>query len=917
MSNDNFLVPREQLSEEELDAALQQCAKEPIHIPNCIQPHGLMLVTLDTSDEIVQASENIIQHLGISARDCIGKNLNDVIGGDNLAVINKAIREADLAPYKFTSVMLANKAYDAVVHFSRHYKVIEFEPKAVITDKDSLQQIYEDLRNYSIEAQQAHEIESLFNLIVTHVRNITGFDRVKLYKFDESWNGSVVAESREDYMPSYLGLHFPASDIPEQARRLYSVNYLRLIPDIRYKPSPLYPALVEGARKPLDMSYSILRSVSPVHIQYLENICVEASMSISIMQDNKLWGLIACHHQTSLHLSHSIRVLCEIIAHIFSAKLTTMRRSLDNQRHELRKLLIEKLSLSSSMDTFESTIARNSEAALQAMDADGIAIFADGKFWYFGETYEQECIERLATWYRKFGNKSVVHTSFVGDYFKHDALLKDLTGGALFVPIGMYSDDIAIWFRKARIKSVNWAGNPEKPVEQTKAGYRLTPRSSFNLWQTTVKGHSKNWSFTDIETAESIAQIILENSKIQADIANRAKTDFLSHMSHELRTPLGAIISIIQVLNRDKTLTSEQKKLISNLEISSESLFNLINDLLDISKIEANEFSLEIVPFKIAELVEDVRSIMSVKAAEKNLQLGINYQAAKDYEFHGDKTKIKQVLFNLVNNAIKFTERGFVNLFASISDSMHPEIKILNLEVIDSGIGIEENKLDAIFGKFIQADSSTARIYGGTGLGLSICKSIVDLIGGDIVVTSKVGLGSNFKVSLPLPCKPSKTGNTELNNEYSVTDNLESVDGINDKDRLKVLVAEDYEGNIIAVLDFLQGEGCEVVVAKNGEIAVKYYQSSSFDIILMDVQMPRMDGLTATRLIKEMEVKQNKRPTPILGMTANAMKEDRERCLAAGMDDYISKPMRLDELSSKIKQLVEKNRSANSSKIID
>lgn len=916
MSNESFLVPREQLTEQELDSALQQCAREPIHTPNCIQPHGLMLVTPETSDEIIQVSENVIQHLGISAQDCIGKNLNDIIGGENLAIINKTIREADLAPYKFTSVILAGKPYDAVVHFSRHYKVIEFEPKS-IADKDSLQQVYEDLRNYSIEAQQAHEIESLYNLIVSHVRNITGFDRVKLYKFDESWNGSVVAENRADYMTSYLGLHFPASDIPEQARRLYSINYLRLIPDIRYKPSPLYPAVISGARKPLDMSYSILRSVSPIHIQYLENICVEASMSISIMQDNKLWGLIACHHQTNLHISHSIRVLCEIIAHIFSAKLTTMRRSLNNQRQELRKLLIEKLSLSSSMDTFESTIARNSEAALQAMDADGIAIFADNKFFYFGETYEQECIEKLASWYRKFGNKSVVHTSFVGDYFKHDPILKELAGGALFVPIGMYSDDIAIWFRKARIKSVNWAGNPEKPVEQTKAGYRLTPRSSFELWQTTVKGHSKNWSFTDIETAESIAQIILENSKIQADIANRAKTDFLSHMSHELRTPLGAIISIIQVLNRDKTLTSDQKKLISNLEVSSESLFNLINDLLDISKIEANEFSLEIVPFKIAELVEDVRSIMSVKAAEKNLQLGISYQAAKDYEFQGDKTKIKQVLFNLVNNAIKFTERGFVNLFASISDSMHPEIKILNLEIIDSGIGIDESKLDAIFGKFIQADSSTARIYGGTGLGLSICKSIVDLIGGDIVVTSKVGLGSNFKVSLPLPCKPFSTGNTELSNEYSVTDNLDSVDNINNKDRLKVLVAEDYEGNIIAVLDFLQSEGCEVVVAKNGEIAVKYYQSSSFDIILMDVQMPRMDGLTATRLIKEMEVKQNKRPTPILGMTANAMKEDRDRCLAAGMDDYISKPMRLDELSSKIKQLVEKNRSSLPSEFIE
>jgi chemotaxis family two-component system sensor kinase Cph1 len=916
-NNDSHLIPREQLTEAELEAALQHCAREPIHTPNCIQPHGLLFVTLESSDDVVQVSENVAQYLGVDARECIGKNLNDIIGAENLTVINQAIREADLAPYKFTSVILDGKPYDAVVHFSNHFKVIEFEPKLAATERDVLQQVYEDLRNYSIEAQQAFEIESVYKLIVTQVRKITGFDRVKLYKFDESWNGSVVAESRIDDMPSYLGLHFPASDIPEQARRLYSINYLRLIPDIRYKPSPLYPQYIEDAGKPLDMSHSILRSVSPVHIQYLENICVGASMSISIMQDNKLWGLIACHHKTSLYLQHSIRVLCEIIAHIFSAKLMTIRRSSDNRRQELRKLLIERLSTTPGMNTFELTVAHNSEAAMQAMDADGIAILSDGKFWYFGETYDQECVERLAAWYRKYGNKSVVHTSFVGDYFKHDPALKDLTGGALFAPIGMYSEDVAIWFRKARVKSVNWAGNPEKPVAQTRAGYRLTPRSSFELWQTTVKGHSKKWSFMDIETAESIAQIILENSKIQSDIANRAKTDFLSHISHELRTPLGAIISIIQVLNRDTKLTQDQKKLVSNLDVSSESLLNLINDLLDISKIEANEFALEIVPFTVAELVEDVRSIMSVKASEKNLQLGINYRGAKDYQFHGDKTKVKQVLFNLVNNAIKFTERGFVNLFASISDSMDPEIKILNLEVIDSGIGVEEEKLDVIFEKFIQADTSTARVYGGTGLGLSICKNIVNLMGGEIVVTSKVGLGSNFKVALPLPCKKCNENRSEMiSNEYSVADNMESIDSLKDKERFRVLVAEDHEGNIIAVMEFLQIEGYEVVMAKNGEVAVKYYQSSSFDIILMDVQMPRMDGLTATRLIKEIEAKQNKRPTPILGMTANAMREDRDRCLAAGMDDYISKPMRLDELSSKIKKLLEKNRSLQEAEII-
>ena len=263
MDQNRQLIPREQLNEEELEAALEHCASEPIHIPNCIQPHGLLFVTLDSSDEVIQVSENVLQHLGVSAKECIGRNLNDIIGAENLVPINKAIREADLAPYKFSSVILADKAYDAVVHFSRHYKVIEFEPKVATTDKDVLQQVYEDLRNYSIEAQQAFEIEALYNLIVTHVRKITGFDRVKLYKFDESWNGSVVAESCASYMPSYLGLHFPSSDIPEQARRLYSVNYLRLIPDIRYKPSHLYPQIIEGARKPLDMSHSILRSVSP------------------------------------------------------------------------------------------------------------------------------------------------------------------------------------------------------------------------------------------------------------------------------------------------------------------------------------------------------------------------------------------------------------------------------------------------------------------------------------------------------------------------------------------------------------------------------------------------------------------------------------------------------------------------------
>lgn len=898
------LIDRDQLSEEQLSEALKHCADEPIHIPNCIQPHGFVVVTAEFDNKIVQISSNCAQYLEIDPQHCIGKDLKDVIGSSNVEALNNIIRNSDLAPYKYTSIQINSRTYDAVVHFSGGFKIIECEPGHANIQQDVLQHIYEDLHNYSIEAQQSVEMEALYKLIVKHVRKITKFGRVKLYKFDEFWNGSVIAESKIEKMPSYLGLHFPASDIPEQARRLYSINYLRLIPDIRYKPSPLYPARISGMETPLDMSYSILRSVSPVHIQYLENICVQASMSISVMQDGKLWGLIACHHDEPLHLPHSIRVLCEIVAHIFSAKLTNMRRAIDNHRYEVRKVLIEKLSMTTRTSSFEKTISKDSDIALQALDADGIAIFSGKDVFSFGYTLANDVLNGLRDWYRQHGGKVVMHTHNASEYFKGDERFANFDGGILFVPIGIYSDDIAIWLRKPRVSSVNWAGNPEKPLEQTKAGYRLTPRSSFELWQTTVSGQSTIWSEFDVETAEAIAQIILENSKIQSDIANKAKSDFLSHMSHELRTPLGAIVSTIQVLGRSHGLNDEQRRLVTNLEVSSDSLLGVINDLLDVGKIEANEIKLELMPFTISEVFEDVRSVMSVKASEKDLQLGISYNSVKDSVFIGDATKIKQILFNLVNNSIKFTERGFVNLIASATLAEKADTKILTFEVIDSGIGIEEAKFDTIFEKFTQADNSTSRIYGGTGLGLSICKNFVELMGGRIEVTSKVGLGSNFRVTIPMPFKEMEIPQDQPLLLISERQHEQ------EQDKLRVLLAEDYEGNIVWVLDYLQSKGCEVVIARNGQIAVNHIQASRFDIVLMDVQMPQMDGLTATRLIREMIADNKIPPTPILGMTANALKEDRDRCLEAGMDDYISKPMRLDEMTSKMRKLVENNRSS-------
>lgn len=890
------LVEREELTEKQLQEALQNCADEPIHRPNLIQPHGFMLVVERDTGEIVQVSENVKAFLAMDAEACLGQQLTSLIGEDNVVAIDSVVRNDDVrAPYTFATVKINEQKYDVISHYSGSLQIIEFEPLANFANLPSNSASYERLRQFAMEVQGVDVFEELCDKLVTVIRDITGFDRVKLYMFDEFWNGSVIAESREESMPSYKGLCFPSQDIPEQARKLYTLNYLRLIPDIRYKPSPLVPTRIAEGMGDSDLTYSVLRSVSPVHIQYLENINILASMSVSILQDGKLWGLIACHHSDSKYLPYSIRVLSEIIGHIFSAKLSSMRKMRQQEKAELSKAL--RRQVASGAENYPiNFISENHEMIIDAIEADSLAIFSKARMEFFGAPIDEDVAKAIRDWYVESDYRTVVYTNDCSEFFQNVPAIKKQMGGVLIVPVGVMGNEIAIWFRKAVKQVVNWAGNPEKPVEKTKAGYRLTPRSSFELWQTTIRNRCKSWSYSDIEAAESIAHVILENEKIKAELANSAKTEFLSNMSHELRTPLGAIISIIQVLNRDNSITAEQAKLITSLEVSAETLMLLINDLLDINKIEANEMTLEEIVFSVREVMESVRSMMSVKSAEQGLSLNVDYRSLDVFTFEGDKSKIRQIVVNLVNNAIKFTERGGINIVAQALDTDDDNVKLLKIEVIDSGIGISEDHLDKIFEKFVQADNSISRQYGGTGLGLSICKSFVELMQGEIKVKSQLGLGTNFTVTIPL-----RVNNVQEPEILDLPASEISSNG-NGQHRLKILLVEDYEGNIIAVLDYLQKEGYEVVIARNGQVAVDYLKQMDFDCILMDVQMPIMDGITATRLIKELQRKGLMRETPIIGMTANALSEDKERCLSAGMDDYISKPMRLSLMKTKILQ---------------
>ncbi|MDR3449550.1 MAG: response regulator [Alphaproteobacteria bacterium] len=385
-----------------------------------------------------------------------------------------------------------------------------------------------------------------------------------------------------------------------------------------------------------------------------------------------------------------------------------------------------------------------------------------------------------------------------------------------------------------------------------------------------------------------------EEAQQKAEAANIAKSEFLANMSHEIRTPMNAVIGLSNILALSNPLTERQKECIRTLQLSADSLLTLINDLLDISKIETRTIDLERIPFDLRGLLQEVISVTSVRAREKNLSFTLDDQCPPQAIYMGDQARLKQVLLNLCSNAIKFTDRGSVEVRVSARPEGEAGVERVTITCADTGIGIPANKIESIFQKFIQADSSINRKYGGSGLGLAIAKTLIEIMGGEIHVESKLGVGSIFTISLPLQRAPRQAGNATAGDS--------AAEQRRDKNGARVLLVEDYPANVLVATLFLEQFGYTYEVASNGQEAVeKVKAGTDFMAILMDVQMHGMNGLEATRYIRHYENERRLKPTPIIGMTAHALAGDKERCLGVGMDDYISKPFNPDELFEKLK----------------
>ncbi|MDQ3264085.1 MAG: ATP-binding protein [Myxococcota bacterium] len=728
---------------------LTNCDREPIHIPGAIQPHGVLIALALPSLTVTHISENAGALFGLTAGQLLGQALERVLDPAAANAVAAALRGGRHVEVNPLRILVHGARYDGIVHEHQGVGMLELEPVA------DLAAPHGSLRGLLIALQQSRRLAELAESMVLAVKRLTGFERVILYRFADEGHGSVDAEAREAHLEPYLGLHYPASDIPEPARALYLKNWLRSIPDARYAPVPIL-SLDAGA--PLDLSFSVLRSVSPVHLEYMANMGVRASMSVSLVVNDRLWGLISCaNHSGPRGVPYDVRSAVEVVGRLLSLQIGAFADSeataLRSRRAPTQERLAAALRQSArGADDDEVLVAllTSPEELLSLFAAEGVAVLIERREpIVHGRTPAASRLWALADWLDGTAGAAPFATAALPKLHPPTLEAKDVASGLLSFALPGAMRRRLLLFRPEILGTVTWGGGPARPAD-IDANRRLHPRRSFAQWQEEVRLSSRPWTASDLEAAEELRRNLVEGD-LELQLAReqravRARNDLVAVVSHDLRNPLAIIRLQTALLNRLSAATpkpDDQQRLhasVDRIRRAGESMNALIRDLIDLSKIEASRFQLECRPEPAAEMVHEALLIISPLAEAK--QISLREGAVARAQVRADRERIFQVFSNLLGNAIKFTREGGV---ITVAVERREDDVLVTVE--DDGSGIPAEQLPHLFDRYW-----TARRGGqqGTGLGLYIVKGIIEAHGGTVWATSELGVGSRFSFTIPL-----------------------------------------------------------------------------------------------------------------------------------------------------------------------
>ncbi|MDM0089920.1 MULTISPECIES: ATP-binding protein [unclassified Variovorax] len=716
------------MSTADLPINLDNCAREPIHIPGLIQSHGA-LFAFSAARAAVYVSANAAALLGPTA-PAAGEILSPhhfAADADVHAALDELLALPDDGLPTSSEVRVNGQVFDLVVHGAAGVVIAEFELRPATADV---------MADFALKAHRAMErikrqnsVAGLMAFAVRAVRQLTGFDRVMGYRFRHDDSGDVVAEDRIETLEPFLGRRYPASDIPAQARRLYVVNTLRLIADVHAAPVPVQPA--PGVTDALDMSHCVLRSVSPIHIEYLQNMGVGASMSISIVVNGQLWGMLACHHMAPLQVPYSVRMACDVLAQILAANVQSLmardhaRRSAEAA--DLRTRLIEAALHSDDTATALAAMGPDLAAAFQA---HAVVIAEASKLHIEGEVPHDVAVQ-LIQWLD-------AAQAPVGQMLATPSLrqlapaLADAAGvwcGMLALSFDPDAHGWLVLLRKEQLETIQWGGHPEKTYRIGPLGPRLTPRGSFDVWRETVRDTSVPWDADDTAFGRRLLDELLRARSAHVAEVARGRSELMAMLGHDLRDPLHSIAMAARLLGKEaeaegRSVTSTGGRMGQRIQASSTRMARMISQVLDMSRLQTGGgLDIHRTEVDLTGLLDDLLDEM--RTAHPGVQLIREAPPRLLAQVDGDR--MAQVFSNLISNARQHGAPG-----ESIIVQLSHQAGQATLDVSNVSPPIAPELASQLFNAFKRREQPNPRNRNGLGLGLYIAQAVVRAHGGHI-----------------------------------------------------------------------------------------------------------------------------------------------------------------------------------------